>query len=56
MIFDANLNPFVMEVNMSPNLTPTQDDHEEYSLIYEQVVYNSLQVVGAGSFYDVMSR
>ena len=41
---------------MSPNLTPIDDFYEENALIYEQVVYNTLQIVGLGSYFDVMSR
>lgn len=45
-----------MEINMSPNLTPINDEFKENALIYEQVVYNTIMLIGAGSYYDVMTR
>lgn len=45
-----------MEINMSPNLTPFSDEFEENALIYEQVVYNTLEIVSAGSYFDFMTR
>lgn len=55
-ILDEDLNPYVLEVNMSPNLTPAEDRFEEHSMIYEQLVYDTLRIVGAGSYDDLMSR
>jgi hypothetical protein len=45
-----------MEVNMSPNLTPAKEEHEKYALIYEQLVFNTLKLVGAGSYDDFKTR
>ncbi|KAG5677463.1 hypothetical protein PVAND_007221 [Polypedilum vanderplanki] len=56
IILDNYLNPFVMEVNMSPNLTPAKKKHEKYTTVYEQLVYNTINLVGAGSYEVLMSR
>lgn len=42
---------------MSPNLTPSDNQEEyHYSLIYEQLIYNTLNLIGAGSLYDLKAR
>lgn len=51
-IFTAALRVYLMEANLSPNLTPTQDKFEKWSLGYEQVISNALNVIGAGSFVE----
>ncbi|CRK87060.1 CLUMA_CG000870, isoform A [Clunio marinus] len=51
-VLDNNLNLFLMEVNQSPNLTPVNDQIEANSLITEQLVYDTLVLVGAGSYLD----
>ncbi|KAG5677464.1 hypothetical protein PVAND_007222 [Polypedilum vanderplanki] len=56
IVLDNNLNPYVMEVNMSPNLTPAGDRFEENVLIYEPLVYNTLKLISAGSYDDFKSR
>ncbi|XP_070501440.1 probable tubulin polyglutamylase ttll-15 [Chironomus tepperi] len=55
-IFDENLSPYVMEVNMSPNITPVRKIDEEYSKIYEQLMFNLVKMIGAGSYFEFMSR
>ncbi|CAO1339005.1 unnamed protein product [Diamesa hyperborea] len=52
-IFDANLKAHVMEVNMSPNLTPAEDKYEHHAMSYEQVVYNTLKLVGLGTYSEL---
>lgn len=44
-IIDDDFIVHLMEVNMSPNLTPSADRYEGYASSYEQVVYNTLQCV-----------
>ncbi|XP_070501647.1 probable tubulin polyglutamylase ttll-15 [Chironomus tepperi] len=56
IIFDENLEPYVMEVNMSPNLTPAEERYEENALIYEQLIYNTVHMIGGGSYFEFMSR
>lgn len=55
-IIDDNFNLHIMEVNMSPNLTPSEDRHEPNGLGYEQVVYNTLKLVGAENYHTYMFR
>ncbi|GFT91840.1 tubulin polyglutamylase TTLL4 [Nephila pilipes] len=43
-IIDEDLNVFLLEVNMSPNLSAAH--FPENKLLYEQIVYNSLSIVG----------
>ena len=45
-----------MEVNMSPNITPTRKNDEEYTKIYEQLVFNIVKMIGGGSHFEFMSR
>ncbi|XP_026480178.1 LOW QUALITY PROTEIN: tubulin polyglutamylase TTLL6-like [Ctenocephalides felis] len=44
---DENLNVFLMEANMSPNLSPAH--FKPNRLLYEQVVYNVFKLVGIGN-------
>jgi D-alanine-D-alanine ligase-like ATP-grasp enzyme len=55
-ILDEELNPYVMEVNMSPNLTPAQNKYEENAKIYEQMIYSVVKMIGGASHYEFMSR
>lgn len=41
---------------MSPNLTPAEEIYEEHAKIYEQLVYNTIQIIGAGSYYEMIAR
>lgn len=55
-VLDTNLNPYVLEVNMSPNLTPAAERFEINALIYEQLVYNTLKMIGGGSYHEFWAR
>lgn len=55
-VLDVDLNPYVLEVNMSPNLTPAHVKFEDNALIYEQLVYNVIKIIGGGSFYEFWAR
>ena len=44
-IIDNDLIVHLMEVNMSPNLTPAEDRFEKHATSYEQVVFNTLRCV-----------
>lgn len=46
---------YLMEVNLSPNLTPMADRFEINALTYEQLVYETLELVGAGRSLDLMA-
>jgi len=43
-VFDSKLNIFLMEVNMSPNLSSAH--FSANALLYEQVLFNTLHVAG----------
>lgn len=49
-ILDADLKVWLMEVNMSPNLSSAS--HNDNKLMYEQVVFNLLGLVGVASKLD----
>ncbi|CAO1348344.1 unnamed protein product [Diamesa serratosioi] len=55
-IMDAEMNVYLMEVNMSPNLTPTNEKFENYSLGYEQLIFNTMKTIGAGSYGEMKQR
>lgn len=50
-IIDNDFKVHLMEVNMSPNLTPVGERFKSHSLGYEQLVFNALQCVVGISFY-----
>jgi tubulin monoglycylase TTLL15 len=52
-IFDDKLNVYLMEVNLSPNMTPQRYEH--LAPMYEQIIHDTLKLVGAGSNLDLMS-
>src|SRR4051812_22241735 len=41
---------------MSPNLTPANSRDERHSLMYEQLIYNTLSTVGATNYNEVKSK
>lgn len=47
LIVDENLRVYLMEANMSPNLSSAH--FPQNTLLYEQVIYNMLNLVGIGS-------
>lgn len=48
LIIDANFKVHLIEANMSPNLSSAH--FKQNSLLYEQVIYNVLNLVGIGSY------
>lgn len=52
---DELLNLYLMEVNMSPNVTPVQDRFEHNAAFYEQLIYNTVKLIGAGSYFELMT-
>lgn len=55
-LVDETLKVYLMEANLSPNITPTCAKFECNAKIREQMVYDTLRLVGAGSYYDLMNR
>ena len=55
-MFDANLKAYVLEVNKSPNLTPSADRYKPNTLSYEHVVYNTLKLVGLSTYTELRPR
>jgi tubulin monoglycylase TTLL15 len=49
-------NVYVMEVNMSPNMTPAEARFEENSKLYEPMIHSTVQMVGGASHHEFMSR
>lgn len=47
LIVDDNLRVYLMEANMSPNLSSAH--FQQNTLLYEQVIYSILNLVGIGS-------
>ncbi|XP_031617910.1 probable tubulin polyglutamylase ttll-15 [Contarinia nasturtii] len=47
LIVDDNLRVYLMEANMSPNLSSAH--FQQNTLLYEQVIYNLMNLVGIGS-------
>lgn len=55
-IMDEDFNLYLMEVNMSPNITPTLAKFERNAIVREKMVYDAVNLIGAGSFFDLMAR
>lgn len=47
LIVDDNLRVFLMEANMSPNLSSAH--FQQNQLLYEQVIYSLMNLVGIGA-------
>lgn len=48
LVVDNDLKVYLMEANMSPNLSSAH--FQQNTLLYEQVIYNILNLVGVGSY------
>lgn len=48
LVIDDDLKVYLMEANMSPNLSSAH--FLPNTLLYEQVIYNLLNLVGVGSY------
>lgn len=55
-LIDEALKVYLMEVNLSPNITPTSAKYEQNAKFREQMVHDALTLVGAGSYFDMMFR
>lgn len=55
-LIDETLKVYLMEVNLSPNITPTAPKFEVNAKFREQMVYDALRLVGASSYFDLMYR
>ena len=56
-LIDENFEPHLSEANMSPAAPPGSSIFEQWNhqTSYEQVIYNTVNLVGGGSFLDLMS-
>ncbi|KAL7025814.1 hypothetical protein ACKWTF_013648 [Chironomus riparius] len=52
-MIDDQLNVYLMEINMSPNMTPSKEEYERNGIHYEQVIYNTLRLIGAEGFVEL---
>lgn len=55
-IIDETLNLHLMEINMSPNLTPTNERDERHSVMYEQLVYNTVTMLGMANYNEMKPK
>jgi hypothetical protein len=55
-LIDETLKLYLMEVNLSPNITPEHPKYEKNAKFREQMVHDALKLVGAGSYFDMMYR
>jgi tubulin monoglycylase TTLL15 len=55
-LMDKDMSLYLMEVNMSPNLTPLSDKYEKNAKLREKMIYDTLNLVGVGSRFDLFSR
>lgn len=53
-ILDETLKLYLMEVNMSPNLTPMFDRFESNAATNEKIVHDTINLVGAGNYLELM--
>ena len=51
MLFDAQLNLFLLEINMSPNLMVTHKTTLN-KFLFENLLYNLFRLVGIGTIYE----
>lgn len=54
-IIDDQMQIHLMEVNMSPNLTPASERDERHSVMYEQLVYRTVSMLGM-SYSEIKMR
>ena len=55
-LIDENFEPHLTEANMSPGPPVASEEMTAILQIsYEQVIYNTVNLVGGGSFVDLMS-
>lgn len=50
LIIDEDLNVYLMEANMSPNLSSAH--FKQNFVLYEQVLFNLFKLVGVGQYYE----
>lgn len=48
LVVDNNLKVYLMEANMSPNLSSAH--FQQNTILYEQVIYNLFNLIGIGSY------
>jgi len=53
-LLNETLDPHLTEVSISPTITPESEKAEKYVSTYEQIVYDIIQIIGAGSKLDLM--
>ena len=53
-LVDEDFNPHLTEVNVSPGTTPSKES-EIFANTLEQVIYNTIRLVGASNYFDLMS-
>lgn len=41
---------------MSPNITPESERFEKNAIVREKMVSDAVHLIGAGSYFDIMTR
>lgn len=55
-IIDSDFNVYLMEINMSPNITPESQKFEKNAILREKMVNDVLSLIGAANYFDIMTR
>lgn len=55
-IMDEDFKLYLMEVNLSPNITPSSTKYERNAVVREKMVYDVVNLIGAASYFDIMTR
>lgn len=56
MLLNEDLEPHITEVNMSPSMVARDELDEGETPTLEQLIHNTLKLVGAGSKLDLMAK
>ncbi|CRK87998.1 CLUMA_CG001784, isoform A [Clunio marinus] len=56
ILINETMDPHIAEVNMSPSVSPFTPIMKKYLRTWEQLVFNTLKLLGAGSSFDLQSQ
>jgi tubulin monoglycylase TTLL15 len=55
-IMEENFKLYLMEINMSPNITPNSKRFEKNAIKREKMIFEAVNLIGAGNRFDLMTR
>lgn len=55
-LFDEFLNPYIQEVHQGPNMITAGDRPEMNAPLHERLIHDTMKLVGAGSYIELMLR